>query len=125
MIRHEVMAVGLRPPPPEADETMCAPDRNDQPGTAAQTVPQVPMTITIWDDDARRMAAIDRNLHLALAELTMKAVVLRISEPPLLSRERLLGRTPVLEIDGRYWSLRPGETISIEDCRKLLTRFRH
>jgi hypothetical protein len=81
--------------------------------------------ITIWDDDGQRIATIDRNLHLALAELGMKAVVLSISEPPLLSRERLLGRTPMLEIGGRYWSLRPGETISTEDCRKLLARFRH
>jgi len=45
-----------------------------------------------------------------------------LSEPPLMSREGLVGREPVLEIGDAYWSLRPGETISKEACLKLLSR---
>ena len=46
-----------------------------------------------------------------------------MSEPPLLAREGLLNDVPALEIAGRYWKLRPNQTISEEACRSLLRRF--
>ena len=76
----------------------------------------------IWDYDPERIAEIDRNLHLALRELNLRGTVSSLSEPPLMSREGLVGREPVLEIGDAYWSLRPGETISKEACLKLLSR---
>ena len=76
-----------------------------------------PLSIVIWDYDPERIAEIDRNLHLAL-----RGTVSSLSEPPLMSREGLVGREPVLEIGDAYWSLRPGETISKEACLKLLSR---
>ena len=78
-----------------------------------------PLSIVIWDYDPERIAEIDRNLHLALHELNLRGTV---SKPPLMSREGLVGREPVLEIGDAYWSLRPGETISKEACLKLLSR---
>ena len=88
-----------------------------------------PLSIVIWDYDPERIAEIDRNLHLALRELnnfqgglTPRGGVPSLSEPPLMSREGLVGREPVLEIGDAYWSLRPGETISKEACLKLLSR---
>ena len=71
-----------------------------------------PLSIVIWDYDPERIAEIDRNLHLALRELNLRGTVSSLSEPPLMSREGLVGREPVLEIGDAYWSLRPGETIS-------------
>ncbi len=81
-----------------------------------------PLSIVIWDYDPDRIAEIDRNLHLALRELNLRGTVSSLSEPPLMSREGLVGREPVLEIGDAYWSLRPGETISKEACLKLLSR---
>ena len=72
-----------------------------------------PLSIVIWDYDPERIAEIDRNLHLALRELNLRGTVSSLSEPPLMSREGLVGREPVLEI---------GETISKEACLKLLSR---
>ena len=73
-----------------------------------------PLSIVIWDYDPERIAA----LH----ELNLRGTVSSLSEPPLMSREGLVGREPVLEIGDAYWSLRPGETISKEACLKLLSR---
>ena len=81
-----------------------------------------PLSIVIWDYDPERIAEIDRNLHLALRELNLRDTVSSLSEPPLMSREGLVGREPVLEIGDTYWSLRPGESISKEACLKLLSR---
>lgn len=80
------------------------------------------LKITIWDNDVDRMAAIDQNLYLAMKELNLRGTVDRISEPPLLARENLLNRVPVLEIEDRYWSLKPGRTISQSECRQLLAQ---
>lgn len=65
-----------------------------------------PLSIVIWDYDPERIAEIDRNLHLALRELNLRGTVSSLSEPPLMSREGLVGREPVLEIGDAYWSLR-------------------
>lgn len=81
------------------------------------------LTITIWDNAADRIAEIDRNLRKALSDLKMQALVLSNSEPPLLARENLLGRVPVLEIAGKYWSKTPGKAFTIRDCVQLLSGF--
>ena len=82
------------------------------------------LKITIWDTDARRIAEIDRNLQAALFELKIQALVLSNSEPPLLARENLLGRIPVLEIAGNYWSKTPGKAFSRQECAALLLKFK-
>ena len=63
-----------------------------------------------------------QSLRGILRELNLRGTVSSLSEPPLMSREGLVGREPVLEIGDAYWSLRPGETISKEACLKLLSR---
>jgi hypothetical protein len=80
------------------------------------------MQITIWDNDSKRIAKIDRNLSLALKELSIKAIITVISEPPILARENLLNRVPVLEIYDHFWSLEPGIVFSKSDCTKLLQK---
>ncbi|HJD96875.1 hypothetical protein [Mailhella massiliensis] len=76
--------------------------------------------ISIWDNDAGRIRAIEANLYRAMRTLGLKGVVKIISEPPLLSRENLLDRVPVLEIMDQYWSLTPQTIITEEQCRTLL-----
>ena len=82
-----------------------------------------PIDICIWDNDSARIAEIDANLARALRSLGMRGNVRSMSEPPLLAREGLLNDVPALEIAGRYWKLRPNQTISEEACRSLLRRF--
>lgn len=76
--------------------------------------------ISIWDNDAGRIRTIEANLYNAMRSLGIKGVVKIISEPPLLSREGLLNRVPVLEIMDKYWSLAPQTVITEEQCRELL-----
>jgi len=80
------------------------------------------MRIIIWDNHPERIAEIDKNLHLALKYLGLKAIVTSNAEPPLLARENILDRLPVLEINGLYWSRKPGETFSKDDCISLLQK---
>jgi len=82
------------------------------------------LKIIIWDNDQQRIAEIDSNLHAALNELKLKAVILSNSEPPLLARENLLSRLPLIEIAGRYWSMHPGVAFSKADCIRLLSKFK-
>ncbi|KIX12864.1 hypothetical protein [Dethiosulfatarculus sandiegensis] len=80
------------------------------------------LEIIIWDYNADRIAAIDHNLHSAMRKLNCQGRVKSMSEPPLLARTGVLPRVPVLEIDGMYWSLRPGEEIPETACEHLLAR---
>ena len=80
------------------------------------------MDIVIWDLDAQRIARIDRNLHRAFQQLSLPGLVTSMSEPPLLARIGFLGKVPLLEIEGCYWSLRPDEEVSLEQCVNLLRR---
>ena len=82
------------------------------------------MEIAIWDIKPSRIAEINRNLRAALYEAGMKANIMIMSEPPLVARMNLTERVPLLEIDGMYWSLKPGETISREACLSLLNHIR-
>ena len=77
--------------------------------------------ITIWDTHAGRIAEIERNLLAAMKRAGVRVVVDSQSEPPMVSRMNLLHRVPTLEVDGLFWTLEPGETISEESCLQLLT----
>jgi hypothetical protein len=82
------------------------------------------LKIIIWDNNQQRIAEIDSNLQAALNELKLKAVILSNSEPPLLARENLLSRLPLIEMAGRYWSMHPGVAFSKADCIRLLSKFK-
>ncbi len=78
------------------------------------------MEITIWDLDPNRIADINKNLRMALKDVGIRASIVIMSEPPLISRMNLTHRVPLLEIDGNYWSLPPGEPITRHACIRLL-----
>lgn len=80
------------------------------------------MEIQILDNDARRIAEIDRNINLALRELKINALVTSNSEPPSLAREGLIGKVPVLQIAGKYWSISEKRAFTKQECITLLTR---
>ena len=78
--------------------------------------------IAIWDSEAERLHAIERNLRLAMRNLGLSGGISCQSEPPLLGRMGLPGRVPGLEIDGLYWSRGQGREFSPQECEELLAR---
>jgi len=78
--------------------------------------------IILWESKGETIRACELAVHEALKELGLKAVVIVNSEPPLIGRNQLWGRLPVLEIRGLYWSLRPGCAFRVEDLKPLFTR---
>ncbi len=83
------------------------------------------MDIVIWDMDARRINRIEKNLRVAMKQFGIPGLVKSMSEPPLIGRTGLLGKTPVLEIGNKYWSLKPGSDISLEQCSALLRKLQN
>lgn len=77
--------------------------------------------IILWECQGEAIRACERAVHQALKELGLKGVVRVNSEPPLIGRNQLWGRLPVLEIRGLYWSLRPGCAFRVEDLKPLFT----
>lgn len=77
--------------------------------------------ISVYDNDIPRARAIENNLYKAMTSLGLKGTVKIISEPPLLSRENLLNKVPVLEILENYWCLKPQCEITEQQCSELLS----
>ncbi len=76
--------------------------------------------ITIWDNDPSRIAQIEQSLMLVMKDLGIKYEISSMSEPPLLSRMGLYGKTPALEINGNYWTWKIGEVIPEQKVKNLL-----
>lgn len=82
-------------------------------------------TITIWDQDYARIKSMERNLQNAIKQMKIKARIQLNIEPPLIARNNLLGRTPVVQIDdGIFWRLEPGITISTQNFVILLEKLK-
>jgi thioredoxin 1 len=78
--------------------------------------------IILWESKGETILACQLAVHEALKELGLKAIVTVNSEPPLIGRNQLWERLPVLEIRGLYWSLHPGCAFRAEDLKPLFTR---
>lgn len=75
--------------------------------------------ILIWESNVERIRACESAVYQALKELGLKARVTVNSEPPLISRNQLWERLPVLEIQGLRWSLHPGRAFTAEQLTRL------
>jgi thioredoxin 1 len=78
--------------------------------------------IILWESKGETILACQLAVYEALKELGLKAIVTVNSEPPLIGRNQLWGRLPVLEIRGLYWSLRPGCAFRVEDLKPLFSK---
>jgi len=78
--------------------------------------------IILWESNGETIRACELAICEALKELCLKAVVTVNSEPPLIGRNQLWGRLPVLEIHGLYWSLRPGFAFRTEELKHLFSK---
>jgi hypothetical protein len=78
--------------------------------------------IILWGSDGETIRACELAVYQALKELSLKARVTINSEPPLISRNQLWERLPVLEIRGLRWSLRPGQPFTAEQLTRLFAK---
>ena len=78
--------------------------------------------IVLWESKGETIRACQLAVHEALKELGLKAVVIVNSELPLIGRNQLWGRLPVLEIRGLHWSLRPGCAFMAKFLKPLFSK---
>lgn len=78
--------------------------------------------IILWETDGERIRACQLAVYQALKTLGLQAVVTVNSEPPLIARNQLWNRLPVLEIHGLHWSLCPGRAFTVEEVTRLFTK---
>ena len=78
--------------------------------------------IILWESRGEIIRVCELSVHEALKELGLKATVTVNSEPPLIGRNQLWGKIPVLEIRGLNWSLRPGCAFRTEDLKPLFSK---
>lgn len=78
--------------------------------------------IILWESNGETIRACELAVYKALKELGLKATVTVNSEPPLIARNQLWGRLPVLEIQGLHWGLRPGCAFRAEDLKLLFSK---
>ena len=79
-------------------------------------------TIIIWDNKTERARESEIAVSQALIELGLKMSITVNSEAPLISRNQLWNRLPVLEIKGVHWSLKPGQTFTKQQLVKLFKK---
>lgn len=77
------------------------------------------LEIALWECNSDVIRACETALHEALKKLGLRAVITINCEPPLISRNQLWDRLPVLEIQGLYFSLHPGRPFSVEELTRL------
>jgi len=78
--------------------------------------------IILWECNIERIHACETAVYQALREIGYKARLTINCEMPLLSRQQLWERLPVLEIRGQRWSLCPGRAFTAEQLTRLFTR---
>ena len=77
------------------------------------------LEIVLWECDYKIIRECEIALHEALKKIGLKAVVTVNCEPPLIARNQLWDRLPVLEINGLYFSLHPGRAFTVEELLRL------
>jgi hypothetical protein len=78
--------------------------------------------IILWESNGEVIRACEVAIYQALKALNLKAHVTINSEPPLISRNQLWERLPVIEIQGLRWSLRPGQPFTTDQLTRLFTK---
>lgn len=78
------------------------------------------LVITILDHDLERMNTCEIAVKQAVKEVGLDASVIKMSEPPYLSRLNVWERLPALEIEGKIWSKKVGKAYTNSEVVKLL-----
>jgi len=78
--------------------------------------------IILWESDVNIINPSVDAIHKALKGLGIKATVIINSEPPLISRNQLWDRLPVIELRGLRWSLHPGTAFAETELTRLFRK---
>jgi len=78
--------------------------------------------IILWESDVNIINPSLDAIHKALKGLGIKATVIINSEPPLISRNQLWDRLPVIELRGLRWSLHPGMAFTETELTRLFRK---
>jgi thioredoxin 1 len=78
--------------------------------------------IILWESSVERIHACETAIYGALRKIGYKANLVINSETPLLSRQQLWQRLPVLEIRGQLWNLNPGRAFTVDQLTRLFTK---
>ena len=78
--------------------------------------------IILWESDVNIIHLSVAAISGALKGLGIKATVIINSEPPLISRNQLWDRLPVIELRGLRWSLHPGIAFTETELMHLLRK---
>ncbi len=78
--------------------------------------------IIVWESNGELIRACELAVYEALKGLGLKAIVTVHSEPPLIARNQLWERLPVLEIRGQRWSLHPGQPFTAKQLTCLFAK---
>ena len=78
--------------------------------------------IILWEVDTKIIRACELAIYDSLKSLGLKAFVTINSEVPLIARNQLWNRLPVLEIRGLQWSLHPGRPFTVEELTGLFSK---
>ena len=77
--------------------------------------------IILWESSVEAIRACELAISQALRNLGLKVRVTVNSEPPLISRNQLWDRLPVLEIRDQRWSLQPGRAFTADQLTRLFS----
>jgi hypothetical protein len=75
--------------------------------------------IIIWETNTERIKACEKAAAVAIKTLGLEMTIIVNSEPPLISRNQLWDRLPVLEIEDCFWSLHPGQSFEASQLIRL------
>ena len=78
--------------------------------------------IIIWESRVEVIQACQAAAAQALKELGLKATITVNAEPPMISRNQLWDRLPVIEIRGLHWSLHQGKPFTKDQLVKLFRK---
>lgn len=82
-------------------------------------------TIIIWDDVSDRIHELEDTLKLALKILHIEAKIQINCEAPLLSRNKMIGRTPAFQVNnGDIWTHAPNQTVTKDQLVLLLSNLK-
>lgn len=78
--------------------------------------------VILWEIDEKIIHPSVDAIQRALKGLGIKATVIINSEPPLIARNELWDRVPVIELRGLRWSLHPGKAFTEAELTRLFRK---
>ena len=81
--------------------------------------------VDLWDENAARVMESEKSLFSVLVEMGVSARVQINSEPPMIVRSGMAGKTPAIQVNGGdIWTYTPSTAMTCQSLRNLLMYLR-